>query len=226
MKKIRNGYLGIILARGGSKGLPNKNLLNCNGKPLIEWTIIAAVNSNLNKIIVSSDNDEILKIGKKYPNVILDKRPSRLAEDFTSSEEVITYILQKYDILCDNLVLLQPTSPCRLSHHINDALIQFSEQDSCDCLISTIKVSNKYLKSFIKVNNKAHPIGDNSFPFVRRQDLPMLYMSNGAIYIASIKYFTKKKSLFSPERTVMFEMNRVSSIDIDTLKDLELASKC
>lgn len=220
----RNGSLAIIPARGGSKALPNKNILLCNGKPLIEWTILAALEAKPDRVVVTSDSAQILEIASKYKEVILDKRPYELAKDDTSSEDVVKYVLKKYDDKYKYIILLQPTSPCRTGKHIIDAVKMFSNGQDYECLISSKEVSNKFLKSFIKINNKVKTIGDESFPFLRRQDLPRLYLSNGAIYICNIDYFNKNCRLFSPEKTALFEMSELESIDIDSINDLERAS--
>lgn len=220
----RNGSLAIIPARGGSKGLPNKNILLCNGKPLIEWTILAALEANPEKIVVTSDSDSILDIARKYKEVILDKRPYELAKDDTSSEDVIKYVLKKYDDNYKFLILLQPTSPCRTGKHIINAINMFSNDQNSECLLSSKEISNKFLKSFVKINNKVKTIGDESYPFRRRQDLPKLYLSNGAIYICNIDYFNKYNRLFSPEKTTLFEMSELESIDVDSIDDLKKAS--
>jgi CMP-N,N'-diacetyllegionaminic acid synthase len=114
-------FLAIIPARGGSKRLPNKNILNLAGKPLIEWSIDAALKSKyIDKVVVSSDDENILKIAKDKCDII--KRPKELATDTASSIDVIKHVLDNLEKKYDYIVLLQPTSPLRNEKHIDEAI--------------------------------------------------------------------------------------------------------
>ena len=213
----------IIPARGGSKGLPKKNILELAGKPLIAWTIESSLKSKyISKTIVSSDCDEILNISSKYGSEIL-KRPDELARDTTPTEPVVEHILQNIKDLGNYsyLVLLQPTSPLRDEKDIDEAISKLIQEKDATALISVKEIDNKILKAF-KINNNGYleGISNNKYPFMRRQDLPKVFMPNGAIYIISINEFLKTKRLFS-DNAISYLMNEEKSLDIDTIDDFE-----
>ncbi|MCK9491397.1 MAG: acylneuraminate cytidylyltransferase family protein [Sulfurimonas sp.] len=216
--------LAIIPARGGSKGLPRKNIIDLSGKPLIAWTIEASLNSKyITKTIVSSDSDEILDIAIKCGSAIL-KRPDELAMDTSSSEVVIKHALKSIEENFDYVVLLQPTSPLRDANDINSAFEKLVSSEAT-ALISVCECDNKILKAF-KENELRfiEGISNNQYPFMRRQDLPKIYMSNGAIYIIKVEEFLKNNSFFT-DKTISFIMDEIKSLDIDTKKDLEEVEK-
>lgn len=218
--------ISIILARGGSKGLPKKNILKINNKPLISYTIEASTKSKyINKTIVSSDCQEILNISKEA-GVEIHKRSDELSGDKVSSELVLKNVLNsllnvsKYDYL----VLLQPTSPLRTEIHI-DAAFKDIINSQATSLVSCKEVDNKFLKSFIlDEKNYLKGVSNDEFPFMRRQDLPSLFMPNGAIYITKLAEFMNSHRLFS-DKTIMFKMDQDSSVDVDRIEDLVLAEK-
>ena len=215
--------ISIIPARGGSKGLPKKNILELAGKPLIAWTIESSLKSKyISKTIVSSDCDEILNISSKYGSEIL-KRPDELARDTTPTEPVVEHILQNIKDLGNYsyLVLLQPTSPLRDEKDIDEAISKLIQEKDATALISVKEIDNKILKAF-KINNNGYleGISNNKYPFMRRQDLPKVFMPNGAIYIISINEFLKTKRLFS-DNAISYLMNEEKSLDIDTIDDIE-----
>lgn len=216
--------LAIIPARGGSKGLPRKNILDLADKPLIAWTIEASKKSKfITSTLVSSDSDEILSTASIYCADIL-KRPTELATDISSSEVVIKHVLENTKEKYDYLVLLQPTSPLRDAVDIDNAFEKlFSSDDTA--LISVCEYDNKILKAF-KENKFGYieGISNNKYPFMRRQDLPKTFMSNGAIYIIKVDEFLKNKSFFT-DKTISFVMDDIKSLDIDTQEDLEMAEK-
>lgn len=214
--------ISIIPARGGSKGLPRKNIIDLCGKPLIAWTIESSLKSKyITQTIVSSDCEEILKVAKSHGANVL-KRPAELAKDDISSEPVINHVLESFDFNFDVLILLQPTSPMRDCHDI-DSAIELLLNQKAESLISVNKIDNKVLKSFIKTSEGfLTGINNNKFPFMRRQDLPPVFMPNGAMYIIKVNSYTKKKSLFIEDNTIPFLMNENKSVDIDTIEDLKL----
>lgn len=218
--------ISLIPARGGSKGLKEKNIIDLNGKPLISYTINASLKSKyITKTLVSSDDEKILNISLEYGAEIV-KRPNKLALDTTPTEPVIEHALNyiKNTKDYDYLVLLQPTSPLRKEEHI-DRAIEMLRKQKATALISTVKIDNKILKAF--KNNKdgyLESISNNSYPFMRRQDLPDVFMPNGAIYVVNIEEFFKTRKLFT-NKTISFEMSKEESYDIDTLKDLLVIDK-
>jgi len=212
--------LSIIPARGGSKGLPRKNVLEIAGKPLVVWSIEASINSKcISKTVVSSDDEEILSVSKKAGAYCL-KRPQEYASDTASSEVVVEHVLKTIDEKFDYVVLLQPTSPLRDVQDIDEAFEKLFNEDA-SALISVKEIDNKVLKAFKEnKNGYIEGISNNEFPFMRRQDLPKTYISNGAIYIIHVEQFLKNNSFFT-NQTIPFVMNDVKSLDIDTIDDFE-----
>ena len=215
--------LAIIPARGGSKRLPNKNLLNLAGKPLIAWTIEAGKNSKyIDDVILSSDSDEILDTGKIY-GITAIKRPNFLATDTAKTEDVVLYHLKELDRKPDYFVLLQPTSPLRTSKHIDEA-IDYMYNKNADAVISVCEVDHpvewcntlpedKSLKNFISKD----VLGKRS------QDLPKRYRVNGAIYIVNTDRFLEEKTFFIKDNIYAYVMDKFSSVDIDDEFDFKFA---
>jgi CMP-N,N'-diacetyllegionaminic acid synthase len=218
--------LAIIPARGGSKGIPKKNIVNLAGKPLIAWTIEASLKSKyIDRTIVTSDDNEILSISKKYGSDIL-KRPDNLATDFSNSELVVEHAIDSVTSLdneYDVVILLQPTSPLRTFQDIDKA-IDIMISSNATAVISTCKTNNKVLKT---VTNKSdgfiEGLVDNKLPFMRRQDLPEVYTPNGAIYAVNVDLFKRDKS-FITKKTANYVMFKKYSADIDTMNDLRRAA--
>jgi len=219
--------LSIIPARGGSKALARKNIKNIAGKPLIAWTIQAALNSKyITKTVVSSEDDEILKISQKNGADVI-KRPEELASDTATSESVVLHaldFLSSYKEEFDIVVLLQPSSPLRTSKDIDNAF-ELMFDDKATAVISVYEADNKILKAFkYGESGYVEGISNIDFSFMRRQDLPKIFMPNGAIYIVTKNAFTKYNS-FATSRTSCYIMPIKLSIDIDSEGDLKLAEK-
>ena len=221
---INMKVVAIIPARGGSKGIFKKNLVKVLGKPLIDWTIEAALSSSfITDVVVTSDDDDILSNTKKFEDVLLIDRPNELAQDNSRTEPVLAHALEflknkgkEYDYL----VLLQPTSPLRNSNDI-DAAFKVLQNSEATSLISVVEPEHHPLKSF-KINDKGFLEGlvNNNFPFMPRQELPKIFQPNGAIYIVKITEFLKKNTLFT-NKTINFTMSPSKSIDIDTFEDIK-----
>lgn len=218
--------VAIIPARGGSKGILKKNLINFLGKPLIQWSIEAALKSKfITDVVVSSDDDEIIEEAKRNKNVITLKRPKELAEDNSRTEPVLLHALENLkDKKYDYLILLQPTSPLRTFDDINLAFNKLKESKA-NSLISVSDIEHHPYKSF-KINKKGFLQGiiNNDFPFSPRQELPKTYRANGAIYIIKVKEFLLSEKLLTSS-TTYFEMSKDNSLDIDTLEDIKQVEK-
>ena len=144
MYKNKN-FLAVIPARGGSKRLPGKNILDLCGKPIIAWSIEAGLNSSyIDKVVVSSDDDDILDTAKRFKAEII-KRPKQLASDTASSFDVVKHAIDNLESY-DYVVLLQPTSPLRNYQHIDKA-IEFLEEKNADSIISVCEVNHSPLWS-------------------------------------------------------------------------------
>ena len=220
--------LGIIPGRKGSKGVLNKNIRKINGKPLISYSIEAALESEyIKKVVVSSDSDEILEIAGSY-GVESIKRPEHLAQDDSTTVDVVKHVLDVFNgsnkYFPEILVLLQPTSPLRDSNDIDEAIKMFLKDGDADALISVSKFNHNPLWSFKIENNFLSPANDEKFLNKRRQELPELFLPNGAIYIIKTRKFLEKNS-FVMKKTKAFIMSEEKSMDIDTELDLKLV-KC
>ena len=221
MKKI----LGIIPARGGSKGIPRKNIADVNGKPLLAYTIEAALRSKyINMVAVSSDDKEILKIAKKFGAESIS-RPPKWAQDDSPNEPVIFHALQwlkkNRSYVPDIIVYLLPTSPLRTWKDI-DASITLLLQKKAHAVVGVHEISRTYLKTFI-INQGGwiQAAVRRSYPITARQKLPNVYLANGAIFAVVREIFTKYGSLLPPSRIVPFVTDETRSIDIDTPDDLQ-----
>ncbi|MCF6340282.1 MAG: acylneuraminate cytidylyltransferase family protein [Sulfurimonas sp.] len=213
-------FLAIIPARGGSKRLPRKNILNLCDKPLIAYSIEAGLKSKyIDKVVVTSDCDEILEISKKYGANTL-KRPAELATDTSSSFVAIKHAVDNFKEY-DYVILLQPTSPLRDEKHIDEAIkflqnrdgvISVCEMDHSPLWSNTLDKSMS-LKGFLKdeILNK------------RSQDITPYYRLNGAIYICKTDKLLKDETFFIKDNIYAYKMDRESSIDIDEKIDFKIA---
>ena len=217
-------FLAIIPARGGSKRLLNKNIIELAGKPLISWTLDEALKSKyLDDIVVSTDDKKIRDVVEKYSSIKIIDRPKELSTDtantFDALEHTINSIEEKYDYI----VLLQVTSPLRKSFHIDEA-IEFLISKNADSVVSVSKTEHSPLwcntlpkdlcmKNFLKdeVKNK------------RSQDLETYYQLNGAIYICKVDKLLKEKTFFLEDNIFAYLMEKKYSIDIDEEVDLKIA---
>jgi CMP-N-acetylneuraminic acid synthetase len=221
MKNKKSKILAIITARGGSKGLPRKNVLQVNGKPLIAWTIESALNSEvISEIIVSSDDSEIIDTAREFGCTAFLRRPDHLATDTSNSVDVVLHALQELPGF-DYVILLQPTSPLRTSSDIDGAFYLLKESKSPSCVSLCESEQSPYLMFDLQEKKKLRALLKQNIVSHRRQDLPKVYSLNGAIYIAEIDWFLKTKNFISKE-TVGFIMNKYNSLDIDTAEDFEL----
>ncbi len=214
----------IITARGGSKGIPRKNIKLLNGKPLIAYSIEASISSNLiENTYVTTEDEEISTISMKYDAKIID-RPKELAEDESSSVDVILHsldYLEKNENLPDFFILLQPTSPLRTKEDIENAIKLFTE-NKCDALISVSELDHSSMMSLKVENSFLTPICNEKFLNTRRQELPKYYCPNGAIYIITPESLRKNKT-FIPKKTIPYLMPKERSVDLDTPFDFKLA---
>lgn len=217
-------YLGLIPARGGSKGIIKKNLKDVLGKPLIEHTFEAVKHSKLlNKTFVSTDDEDIIKHTNKF-NLIPIERPKNIAADLSPMSDVIEHFINhslKVEYFEDvNIVLLQPTSPLRDGNDIDKAILSY-ERSSANCLVSVRKSKDPIHKSFyLGKNGSLITIFDEKDAHKRRQDLQKTFHPNGAIYIFSIKSFLHHREI-PLNHSIPFYMDDLKSIDIDTLDDIK-----
>lgn len=222
--------LAIIPARGGSKGVPFKNIKILNGKPLLAYTSEIALQSNyLTDVILSSDDFQIIEVAKQWGIQVPFIRPEELAQDTTLTIDVIIHALEWYDkqdISFDAVCLLQVTSPFRTVEFLDDAIQKFITSD-CDSLVSVQKVPHEYNPHWtFEVNSEGNlkiTTGEEKI-IGRRQELPIAYHRDGSIYITKTEVLLHQYSLYGKKITFI-ESPPEFYINIDTQQDWEKAEK-
>ncbi len=214
--------LAIIPARGGSKGVPKKNLRYLGGQPLIAHTIIQASKVKLvNRVVVSSDNVEIMNVSESY-GVDAIERPKEISGDKSSSEDALLHVLDKLrmseDYEPDIIVFLQCTSPLRTAEDIDNAIIKLLKSRA-DSLVG---VSPFNLFLWRTKFGQPEGINHNMYERKMRQDIDNQYIETGALYVMRTKGFLKAKHRFFG-KTVLFEMPAERCLDINTEADFKIA---
>ena len=220
-----NRYLVVIPARGGSKGIPRKNIKPFGGKPLIYYTIdVARSIAPDSDICVSTDDDEIIQVVKEYGLNVPFKRPAELATDTAGTYEVLLHALSFYESCnkhYDALILLQNTSPFRTSKHLREALELFN--NDIDMVVSVKECpSNPYYCVFEENSEGFLNVCKGDGSIYRRQDAPTVYEYNGAIYIINPESL-KKQHMHHFKHRVKYVMDEISSFDLDTKTDWIIA---
>jgi len=220
----KNGEtLAIIPARGGSRGLPRKNIKPLLGKPLIAWSIEQARNSRyIDKVVVSTEDREIAEISKKYGAEVIE-RPEELAKDETPTIDVIMHAINWFEErreYFDIIVLLEPTSPLRKEDDLDNAIKLFIENfDKANSLVSVgevhlenpcimKRIENGYVKPFIEIDENIY----------QRQQLPKVYFPYGVIYLSKVDALKKYKTFYQ-ERTIPYFIERWQNYEIDDIYD-------
>ncbi len=220
--------IAIITARGGSKRLPNKNILELNGKPLIAWTIEAALKSDfVDDVYVSTDSIRIKEISEQFGACVPYIRPEFLSNDTASSvdvvEHMLNYLQKERNIIFDNFVLLQPTSPLRTSSDL-DAAFELFNMKNANAVISVTETEHSPLWSNVLDDTLSlDNFISESVLGKRSQDLPKYYRLNGAIYICKVDEFLREKNFFISNKKFASVMLPEHSVDIDTKLDFLVA---
>jgi CMP-N-acetylneuraminic acid synthetase len=214
--------LGIIPARGGSKGIPQKNLRKILGKPMIQYSIDAAKKSKINKIIVSTDNKKIAKFAESQNIEVPFMRPKKFASDSAKTIDVIKHTLNFLDknqnYQPDIVIILQPTSPMRTSTIINRS-INLLHKNKTTSVISVSKIKTHPNSSFSYNGTFLKPFRKDFKKFDRRQKNESLYFPTGSIYTTFLKTIKKYDSIYGPNiKPIITEQDE--SIDIDSIYDL------
>lgn len=222
--------LAIIPARGGSKGVPGKNIKLLNGKPLLAYTFEIALQSKyLSEVIVSSEDKQIIETAKNLGIKVPYIRPMELAQDNTPTINVIIHALQWYEsqnIFFDAVCLLQATSPFRTVEFLDKAIEKFIEKNS-DSLVSVQKVPQEYNPHWtFEVNSVGNlKIATGEAEIInRRQELPIAYHRDGSIYITKTEVVLKNHSLYG-KSTAFIESDSEFYVNIDTIQDWEKAEE-
>ena len=225
---MRKEILAIIPARGGSKGILNKNIIDFCGRPLIDYTFEAAEKSEyLTRIILSTDSMKIANTVKS-DKIETRMRPQELSGDTSTTAEVLSYLLTelaKENYQPDYIVILQPTSPLRTSDDIDNCLQILLADDKIDSVVSVQKVPHSCIPQKIMklVDGKLIPFDSESNKYTTRQAVPEYYARNGAaVYAFKTSVFLETMSYYG-NCCVPYLMSKTHSIDIDDMEDLLLA---
>jgi len=220
--------LAIIPARGGSKSVPRKNIINVNGRPLISYTINAALMVEcLTDVIVSTDDSEIAKISRELGAQVPFVRPEDLASDQAQMAPVIEHALcfmeKKQGFKYDAILMLQPTSPLRTPQHIEESIDLFKSQE-CDSVVSIVSVGGNHpFRMKRLIDNQLINFIDQGFWDLRpRQSLPDVYIRNGAIYLINRDVFMNQHQMIG-KKCLGYVMKDAESTNIDTPIDLKIA---
>ena len=213
--------VALIPARGGSKGIPRKNLVELAGKPLVAWTIGAACAATaVDSVVVSTDSDEIAALARDLGADVLE-RPPDLAADDTPMHAVVVHALEQLDDV-EVLVLLQPTSPLRLARHVDEA-VQLLLETGADGVVSVVEVPHQFRPSSL-MELRGHglsPLSDASY--TRRQDKPVVYARNGPAILA-LRADRVGDGLYHGDLRP-YVMDRSASVDVDDELDLIVAEQ-
>ena len=215
--------LGLITARGGSRGVPRKNLREVAGKPLLAWTILAAKKAKcLDRLILSSEDAGIIAVAKKFGCEVPFVRPAELARDETPGIEPVLHAVEQVSGF-DVVVLLQPTSPLRVASDIDGCVDMMVAQSAPACVAVSEATQNPYWMYTFDGAKRMVPLIEPERHH-RRQDLPPVYMVTGAVYAAEVDWLKKSRTFLS-EATVGYVMPRERSLDVDSEHDVMLADQ-
>lgn len=214
--------LGLVPARGGSKGIPRKNLQELGGRPLIAWSIAAGKASRyIDRVVVSTEDEEIAAAALAAGAEVPFRRAPELSMDDTPG---MAPVLDALDRLPGYawLVLLQPTSPLRATVDVDACIEECLRANAPSCISVSVPAHSPYLCFSVDGRRRLAPVLGWESVNARRQDLPAVYSLNGAVYVAQTQWLLAQRSFVSPE-TVAHVMPAQRSLDIDTLHDLDLA---
>lgn len=212
--------LAVIAGRGGSKGLPGKNLRELAGKPLIAWSIEAAAQSKiLDRVVVSTDDTEIAKVARNFGADVPFLRPAELATDASA---IVDTVLHAADCLAETyryVVLLQATSPLRLGQDIDGALELCGKYSAPACISVAAAPKIRWALAMDSAGRLA-PLFD--IGETRRQVLAPVYQPNGAVYVAELEWLRRERHFFAPG-AIGYVMPLERSVDVDTEMDFLVA---
>lgn len=228
-KNLDMRILAIIPARGGSKGIPRKNIADVNGKPLIAYSIEIGqqlIRDNvISRCIVSTDDEEIASVARLLGADVPFLRPAYAATDNAKSIELVKHALselEKVEEKYDAIMILQPTSPIRNAEAIDNAVARFAFGES-DSLISCYR--EEYINNLVMYDsdglNYLRPRNADHNKGIRRQEQSFPYIRNGALYLTRVDYLLATSRLLC-DRPMLLEMRKIDSLDVDTPDDLEL----
>ena len=215
--------VAVIMARSGSKGLPKKNVKVLHGKPLIVWTILAALESQyIDNVIVSTDDPKIAELAVEYGAEVPFIRPAKLASDTTSSIDVLKHAIDQLENtgrIFDLVVMLEPTSPLREAKDI-DSGIDCLIESNAGAIVSVCKAESTHPAFMFrkKSNNKLEPFLGKQPTNLRRQDIEPLFFLEGSFYISWVNILKSKHSFYH-DKTIAYELPKWKSLEIDDADD-------
>ncbi len=213
--------LAVIPARGGSKGVPRKNIRLAGGKPLIAWVIEAARNSRyIDKLVLSSDDAEIIGIAEKLGCDVPFVRPPELARDDSPTSDSIIHALNELPGY-DYVMVLQPTSPLTSTEDIDESIATCIYSKNKALVSVAEPEKSPYWMFRMGQDKKLEPVFDQKYLKMRRQDLPPVYLPTGSIYMAETEWYLEHQSFYS-DSTVGYIISAERILDIDTEKDFKL----
>jgi N-acylneuraminate cytidylyltransferase/CMP-N,N'-diacetyllegionaminic acid synthase len=227
--------IGVIPARGGSVGVPLKNIKNLNGEPLISYTIKSAIESKcLDRVIVSTDHEETASISKKYGAEVPFKRPAEISEDVDTElvlQHVVNFLENEENYTPDAIVLLQPTQPFRTAKTLRACVELYKKTADADSVVSVNNIEGNRPEWMLSINEEGKVIPYNT-PFVEdgkpviklvaRQSLPNLFKQNGAVFVTSRDLLMSKSLVIGPNAYTVITDER-EAVDIDTPVDFMIA---
>lgn len=218
--------VAVITARGGSTGLPRKNLLPLAGKPLVAHSIITAQEARLVcRVIVSTDDEEITQVAREWGAEVPFVRPPELSGADSAHMDVMLHVLdwlESHKAMPDAVLLLQPTTPLRLAQDL-DGAIQLMERTRCPAVVGVTPAAiHPWLVYHMDEGGRLAGYIDHKLRYPRRQDLPHAYQLNGALYLNQCASL-RETQMFQPPGTYGWLMPEERSVDIDTLNDFALA---
>lgn len=218
--------LVIIPARGGSKGILYKNVISFAGKPLIAWTIESAIKSGcIDRVIISTDDEKIAEISRKFGAEVPFFRPPELSGDDIGTLPVLTHALkwleENDNYIPDYMMLLQPTSPLRNTEDIKES-VKIAKEKNADSVISVCETkAHPYILKTVSPDGKLTDFITKPSETLPRQKLSKVYVLNGAIYLVRNDVFREKETFYT-DKTYALLMPQERSVDIDTELDLKI----
>lgn len=214
--------IAVIPARGGSKGVPRKNIRVVAGKPLLAWTIEEAKKSKyIDRMILTSDDEEIIGVARQWNCEVPFIRPTELAQDHVTGIEPVLHALQAIKEKYDYFVLLQPTSPLRTVEDIDGCIERCLNHNAPVCTTVTEPDKSPFWMFYLDQSVRLIPVIKQEDRVLLRQGLERVYALNGSIYVANSDWFMKNK-IFIAEETIAYPMPKERSVDIDTELDMKL----
>lgn len=223
--------LAVIPARAGSKGLAQKNLLNLNGHPLVAWSIMAGLESKyIDSVLVSTDSCEIQEIAQEYGAEAPFLRPSKLAQDNSSSykvvEHAIHFLRENQGREYDYIALLEPTSPLRTAEDIDEAILLLHQNKEATSVVGIGKCENQHPDFLVSKNNAGFisNYGKKKLAHRRRQELSKVYFLEGSIYLSRSESLEKEKSFYQ-KKTIGLEFPKWKNYEIDDIIDFMIIER-